>query len=443
MNPPTSFLRARIERRSGSSGSYAEVATAPAGATAYQDTGLSPSTTYAYRVRLEAGSGLSPYSNEAAATTLAAPPSAPANLQAVTVSQVQVNLSWTNTAANARFLRVEMRTAVSGSFLQLGVFAPNTNGLRVIQLVASTTYTFRVRAEGDGGFSPYSNEASARTLPKVTVFLVHPNSRNVRPLGMALLDPAFGIDQSRFEIDSGFDRLECAPTEGLLFTCPTYCSNGFVAMRLAAYINQRNPQGDVVIIGYSMGGLVARDMLLNNYVGVVTRRKVTALVTIATPHGGYPYTFVDESAGCDRVIQEMDGNWRSRQSEGIVVLSNYLSDLNARWGNNVFIGEPQRWLAVSGRSCENPVRILDPTTGCPDWDVFSDGVVCDASARLLINYPRNKPTDSWPDHQRFYTHGDSWGQFLILCGQGDAIPFNNPPAGSTLVEMLVRFLNGL
>src|SRR3989442_5961723 len=152
-----------------------------------------------------------------------------------------------------------------------------------------------------------------------------------------------------------------------------------------------------------LGGLVARDMLLNNYFGVVTRRKVAALVTIATPHGGYPYTFIDTAVGCDRVIQEMDGNWRSRQSENIVVLSNYLLDLNARWGNNSCVGQPQRWLAVFGTSCDNPVRTINATTGCPDWGVFSDGVVCDASARLLINYPRNKPTDSW--FGQSYFHG--------------------------------------
>lgn len=444
-NPAIPVLRIQIERKTGMSGIYVVIMETLAAATNYQDVGLSPSTTYVYRVRLQTASTFSPYSNEAVATTGPALPSAPANLQAVAVSQVQVYLSWTNTASNARSVRVEIRVGLQGSFQELGSFAGITNAVRVIQLVAFTTYTFRVRVDGQSGFSAYSNEATARTLPKTTVFLVHPASENVRSLNGALRDPVFGIDQSRFEIDGTFDRWECAPVEGLR-TCPTYCSNGFVAMRLAEHIRQRNPQGDIVIIGYSMGGLAARDMLLNNYFGVVTQRRVAALVTIGTPNGGYPYTLVDDVLGCFRVIQEMDGNWRSRQNEGLVVLSNYLLALNSRWGNNSFGGQPQRWLVVSGASCNNPIRTINTTTGCPDSNVFSDGVVCDASARFLINYPRNRPTDSW--FSQSYSHGGGfWGedtaQSLILCGQGSALPLNMAPAGGTLVQTLVRFLSGL
>ncbi len=57
----------KIERKT--TGSYAEIATVGAGIGSYDDTGLTPSTEYTYRVRAYNSSGFSAYSNEASATT--------------------------------------------------------------------------------------------------------------------------------------------------------------------------------------------------------------------------------------------------------------------------------------------------------------------------------------------------------------------------------------
>jgi len=61
----------KIERKQGSSGSYAQIATTSADVTSYSDTGLSSGTTYYYRVRAYDSSTDSAYSNEASATTTA------------------------------------------------------------------------------------------------------------------------------------------------------------------------------------------------------------------------------------------------------------------------------------------------------------------------------------------------------------------------------------
>ncbi len=61
----------KIERKTGSTGTWAQIATVGAGVTGYQNTGLSASTTYYYRVRAYNAAGDSAYSNEASATTLA------------------------------------------------------------------------------------------------------------------------------------------------------------------------------------------------------------------------------------------------------------------------------------------------------------------------------------------------------------------------------------
>jgi hypothetical protein len=62
----TAFL---LERKTGSGGTYAQIASLPANTTFYNDTTVADSTTYFYRVRASNSNGNSSYSNEASVTT--------------------------------------------------------------------------------------------------------------------------------------------------------------------------------------------------------------------------------------------------------------------------------------------------------------------------------------------------------------------------------------
>jgi len=62
----------KIEKKTGSGGPYTQIATVSPNATTYSDTGVSPLTTYSYRIRAYNAAGDSVYSNEDDATTPAA-----------------------------------------------------------------------------------------------------------------------------------------------------------------------------------------------------------------------------------------------------------------------------------------------------------------------------------------------------------------------------------
>lgn len=76
----TNEIGFKIERKTGSGGTYAQIATVGTNTTSYANTGLSAGTQYYYRIRAYNGSGDSAYSAEANATTLAAGSLTPAIL---------------------------------------------------------------------------------------------------------------------------------------------------------------------------------------------------------------------------------------------------------------------------------------------------------------------------------------------------------------------------
>ena len=154
----------RIERKTGAGGTYAQIAQVAAGVTSYQNTGLSATTTYYYRVRAYNAAGNSAYSNEASATTPAVTaPSAPSGLSATAVSISQINLAWTDNSNNEDGFRIERKTGAGGTYAEIATVGAGVTTYQNTGLAASTTYYYRVRAYNAAGNSSYSNEANATT----------------------------------------------------------------------------------------------------------------------------------------------------------------------------------------------------------------------------------------------------------------------------------------
>lgn len=100
--------------------------------------------------------------------TAEAIPSAPSNLQAVSASANQINLTWVDNSSDETEFRLEIRTS-SGTFQDVGTaIPPNVTGAQVHGLAPSTTYFFRIKARNASGDSSYSNTASATTQASTT-----------------------------------------------------------------------------------------------------------------------------------------------------------------------------------------------------------------------------------------------------------------------------------
>ncbi|MGD0649829.1 MAG: fibronectin type III domain-containing protein [Verrucomicrobiia bacterium] len=163
----TGFLTERAPDNGGVPGTWTQIATVGADVTTYSDTNVSADTKYWYRVRAYNTGGNSPYGNQASATTLPLPPAPPSSLTATAVSINQINLGWTDNAANEDGFKIERapdNSGTPGTWTQIATVSSNVTIYSDTGLSATTTYWYRVRAYNSGGNSDYSNQASATTL---------------------------------------------------------------------------------------------------------------------------------------------------------------------------------------------------------------------------------------------------------------------------------------
>src|SRR4029077_14717255 len=111
----------KVERAPGGTTSFVEITTVGPGVTSYQNTGLTASTQYAYRVRAYNPSGNSAYTATATATTPAAPgtpPAAPSSLSATPASATQVNLAWTDNSTDEDGFKIERAPGGTTTFAE-------------------------------------------------------------------------------------------------------------------------------------------------------------------------------------------------------------------------------------------------------------------------------------------------------------------------------------
>ena len=100
-------------------------------------------------------------------------PAAPFNLATSVVSATQIDLNWTDNSIGETAFIMERTIGRSGSWSQLAVMGANTTSYSDNNLMASTTYSYRMRASNASGDSATTNEVEATT----------PSDTNGRPPG--------------------------------------------------------------------------------------------------------------------------------------------------------------------------------------------------------------------------------------------------------------------
>ncbi len=152
-----------IERCTGAGCTdFAPLTTVGADVTSYSDLTLAQSTSYTYRVRAYNGAGAAAYSNEAAATTNV--PDIPTGLAANTVSNTQIDLSWTDNATGETGYEIERCAGVGCTDFALAqTVAADATSHQDTGLPNGTVFRYRVRAINASGGSGYSNVVTSGT----------------------------------------------------------------------------------------------------------------------------------------------------------------------------------------------------------------------------------------------------------------------------------------
>jgi hypothetical protein len=146
------------------------------------DTGLTSSTSYSYRVRaFDAANNFSGYSTIVSATTPdTTAPSVPNGLTATAISSTQINLSWTASTDNVSVTgyQVERCTPSVCTPAPPAIASPATNSYSSTGLASSTGYSYRVRAfDAASNFSGYSTVVSATTNSGTSNYTYDVNGR--------------------------------------------------------------------------------------------------------------------------------------------------------------------------------------------------------------------------------------------------------------------------
>jgi len=92
-------------------------------------------------------------------------PNAPSNLRAEAISTRQIELNWQDNSNNEDGFIIERKSENESSWLQVRTIGANITFFKDDLLSPNTKYYYRIKAFNSYGYSLYSNEDSAKTLP--------------------------------------------------------------------------------------------------------------------------------------------------------------------------------------------------------------------------------------------------------------------------------------
>ena len=153
----------KIERKTGATGTYAQIDQVGANMQHYSDNGLAPNTKYYYRVRATNGTIDSAYSNAPFATTLLDAPAPPSGLAITSVLSNKVSLSWSDNSNNETGFKIYRKVGITGTYVLIATTGGNVTAYNDSAVTDGTVYYYRVSATNATGDSAFSNEATGTT----------------------------------------------------------------------------------------------------------------------------------------------------------------------------------------------------------------------------------------------------------------------------------------
>jgi hypothetical protein len=145
----------RLERASTAAGPWTEAATTAANATSLYQTAAREQQV-CFRVIAFSSAGTS----TPASADCTTPPASPTNLVAKALDGQSIAITWRDNSASEDSYKLSRLDAAS-AWTDIATLAPNTVSYHDAGVTADRTYTYRVQALKDGGFSDYSNESAA------------------------------------------------------------------------------------------------------------------------------------------------------------------------------------------------------------------------------------------------------------------------------------------
>ena len=156
-------------------------------------------------------------------------PAPPTALVATAVSASQINLTWSDHAANETGFVIERcEGAGCSTFAALDTVGANTTSYSNTGLTASTSYTYRVAATNGAGTSPYSNTTSATTTTPGTTPAA-PSSLSGSAVSASQINLTWSDHASN---ETGFVIERC---QGV--GCSTFAAVGTVGANVTSYSN--------------------------------------------------------------------------------------------------------------------------------------------------------------------------------------------------------------